>query len=108
MENEKFENQKNSNNDIGSVSGGKALMHVDTSSPDVPAKVDSIYLGLRDTFNLMLVGAIDRNGIDLDRKIVRDDGARLLNKIVSKSKLTTRRKRPWEFKFKLYHSNSKN
>ena len=110
MENEKFENQENFNDEMEDVSGGRAMIHVDTTDKKNPAKMDYIYLSIRDAFNLNIVGAIDlKNGsIDISQKLSSSDGGeRLLKKIISKAHLTTRRKRPWELKFKLYDSGNK-
>ena len=109
MENEKLENQENLNNKIENVSGGKAMIHVDTTDKENPAKMDYIYLSLRDFWNLGLVGAIDLNNdrIDISKQLSRSDGQRLLNNIISKAKLTTRKRKPWEIKLKLYDSGSK-
>lgn len=111
MENEKFENQENFDNEIEEISGGKSVIHVSTTNDkENPAKMDCIYLSLRDAFNLSMVKAIDwkNDRIDISQKLDRDDGQRLLNKIITKSKLTTRKKKPWELRFKLYDSNKEN
>ena len=110
MKNDKLENQENLNNKIEDVSGGKAMIHVDTTDKENPAKMDYIYLSLRDFWNLVLVEAIDMDKtprIDISKQLSRSDGQRLLNNIISKAKLTTRKRKPWEVKLELYDSGSK-
>lgn len=96
MENEEKTNQKIQDQDIENVAGG-AKLHLDTTDKEIPAKVDAVYLNLKEYFKLRKAGVIGK-----DKTISLSDIKRVSEKdlqdILSNTQLTAGKKKLWEIK----------